>query len=159
MDIQELKLLFTLIAIIVGIVALLVAQCVYLFKIKSYKDGLIFTVTRESIGEQSCKIKEILNEMHLEGKEMTSALLLLEEIVVRLQEHADQIVTAYVKKSFGKVSLSLIASGIKYNPLQVPENEQSESEDSFRDMIFKANTMKLAYKRSHGKNIVVVRVH
>lgn len=159
MDFQELKLLFTLIAIIVVIVALLFLQCVYFFKIKPYKEGLIFTVTRESIGEQSDKIKGILAEMHMDGKEMAASLLLLEEIVVRLQEHADQIVTAYVKKIFGKVSLALVASGSKYNPLLVPENESAESEDSFRDLIFKANTMNLTYKRSHRKNVVIVRVH
>lgn len=153
------NLLFIIISFALFIITLLALQCYYFFRVKPQKDGSIFTVTKESIGEQSDKIKSVLSQMHMKSSEMTNALLLLEEIVVRLQENADQIVTAYVHNIFGKVSLSLIARGQKYNPLEEKENSESESEDFFRNLIFKANSVKLFYKRRGSKNIVTVRVH
>ena len=150
-------------------VAVATAQAIYLIHRKNNSEGQFFTVTREGLGEQSEKIKAIFSRMHLSDKEMNASLLLLEEIVMRLHEHTDQVVTAHVKNFYGKVSLHLVSNGAPYNPLaEVQEKpaaaasaeqnaEQVSTEDHFRDLIFKANAMRLSYRHHRNRNVVIIR--
>ena len=105
----------TLVVILVGVAAV-VAVCISLWHVKEKRDDLVFTVTRGSIGEQSEKIKALLSKMKATKREVTNALLLLEEIVVRLHENTGEAVTARVRKVLGDVSLVLSARGEAYNP-------------------------------------------
>lgn len=139
------------------VLLVLIVQAVYLLLTKKRRMNRVFTVTREGLNEQSGKIKKIFSQMKVSEKEMSSVLLILEEVVMRLQEHTDQVVTARVRKFYGKVSLLLTAYGDKYNPLSDLDNCSDDGEDYLRGLIFKANSMRLSYKRCGEKNIVVVR--
>ncbi|MBP5328725.1 MAG: hypothetical protein J6Y75_02375 [Spirochaetaceae bacterium] len=121
------------------------------------KEGNIFTVTKEGLPEQSQKINSVFAEMHLNETDRTSAQLLLEEIVMRMQEHTKQVVTARVKKFYGHASLYLSSSGEEYNPIE--QNKQSQGEDHFRDLIFGANAMRLNYKRIGKRNVVIIKAN
>ena len=147
----------TLVVILVGVAAV-VAVCISLWHVKEKRDDLVFTVTRGSIGEQSEKIKALLSEMKATKREVTNALLLLEEIVVRLHENTGEAVTARVRKVLGDVSLVLSARGEAYNPFAEME-WNGNSEDIWRDMIFYAHREELSYSRRNGRNIVIVRAH
>ncbi len=121
------------------------------------KEGNIFTVTKEGLPEQSQKINSVFAKMHLNETDRTSAQLLLEEIVMRMQEHTKQVVTARVKKFYGHASLYLSSSGEEYNPIE--PNKQSQGEDYLRDLIFKANAMRLNYKRIGKRNVVIIKAN
>ncbi|WP_294428673.1 hypothetical protein [uncultured Treponema sp.] len=152
-EINNFQILLTFLAL------LLVAVIVLICRTYNHKEqgGWIFTVTREGLNEQSEKIKSIFKEMRLTDKDMTLSLLILEEIVVRLHEHTDQVVTVKVRNFFGKVSLRLYSVGAKYNPFEVDKNKAEDSEDYLRDMIFKANSMRLSYRRVGKRNVVSIR--
>ena len=143
-----------------GIAALLIslalAQIIW-FLVSSKRNGRTFTVTREGLNEQSGKIRAIFERMNLSEKEMTSSLLLLEEIVMRMEENTRQAVTARVRNFYGKKSLLLVSRGEKFNPLEENTDTANESEEHIRDMIFKANSIRLTYKRRGKWNVVVVR--
>lgn len=139
-------------------VAALIAVCIALWCAKENYENSLFTVTRESIGEQSGKIAALLGQMKASGREVTNALLLLEEIAVRFHEQADAAVSCRVKKSLGDVSLVLSSYGEAFNPFSELE-WNGNSEDVYRDMIFYAHRQELSYSRWNGRNIVTVRVH
>ena len=141
--------------IIVG----LVAAGFMLWHIHAQRDDMVFTVTLESLGEQSEKIRALLTKMKATKREVTTSLLLLEEIVVRLHENVGQCVTARVSKFFGDISVSLSAVGEEYNPFESLKSWDTESEDYIRDMIFRANKTNLSYSRVGKKNYVTIRAH
>ena len=145
-------------AIILVCVAALVAVCIALWHAKESYDDRIFTVTRESIGEQSEKIAVLLRQMKATKREVTNALLLLEEIAVRLHEQVNAALTCRVKKSLGDVSIVLSSFGDAFNPFSELE-WNGNSEDVYRDLIFHAHKQELSYSRWNGRNIVTVRVH
>lgn len=145
--------------LIIVCAAALVAVCVYLWHLKEKRDECIFTITRESIGEQSEQIQRLLTQMKASRREITTALLLLEEIVVRLHEHMGQAVTARVSKFLGDIQISLSAAGEEYNPFESLAHWDSESEDYLRDIIFRANKANLSYSRHGGKNFITIRAH
>lgn len=145
-----------MILIIFFVALLLIAQLIhFLYKAKNQEDN-IFTVSRDGLHEQSGKIKDILIRMKVSQKDMTSALLLLEEIVMRLNDHTDQVITAKVRSFYGRVSLHLTSYGPPYNPLESIKDKDSESEEDFRDMIFTANSMRLSYHRYSNRNVIVI---
>ncbi len=147
-----------IVALILICIVVAIAFFVYLWKLKEKRDESVFTVTRESIGEQSEKIRNVLLSLNATKRESVNALLLLEEIVVRLHENANQIVTARVKKIFGDVSITLTSNGEEYNPFS-PSLWDTESEDYYRDMIFRANIANLGYSRKNRRNVISLRVH
>ena len=121
------------------------------------KEGNIFTVTKEGLPEQSQKINSIFAKMHLVENDMSSALLLLEEIVMRMQNHAGQVVTARVRKFHKHVSLLLSSCGKAYNPIE--PDAQSQGEDYLRDLIIGANAMRLNYRRIGKRNVVIIKAN
>lgn len=143
--------------VVLGVVALILA-CNSLWLTKEHLDDNIFTVTRESIDEQSYKIKALLSKMKASKREITNTLLLLEEIVVRLHENTEQVVTAHVRSFLGTVSISLTAKGKEYNPF-AEMDWNGKTEDVYRDLIFYAHRQELSYSRRGGSNVVVIRVH
>ncbi|MBB5225332.1 dicarboxylate/amino acid:cation symporter [Treponema ruminis] len=130
-----------------------------LWHIRCLRDDCEFTLTRESISEQCEKIRTLLTSMKANKREVTYALLLIEEIVVRLHENAGQAVSLRVRHFFGDVSISLSARGEAYNPFESVESWNTESEDYLRDLIFRAHKLNLGYSRRNGRNVVLVRVH
>ena len=78
------------------IVAALIAIAFVLWHIKGIQDDREFIVTMESLGEQSEKIQALLDRMKVNRREKNYALLLLEEIMVRLHEASQGVVTAKV---------------------------------------------------------------
>ncbi len=145
--------------IIVLFVVAVAAVCVYLWHVKETRSDRVFTVTREGLSEQSEKIAEVLSQLKASKREVTNALLLLEEIVVRLQEQAGQTVTAYVNRFLGSVRISLSASGEPFNPFENIGGWEDESEDAYRNMIFRANRTNLSYARHGKKNCVTIIAH
>ena len=145
--------------IIVLCVAAAVAVGAYIWYVMKTRFDRVFTVTREGLPEQSEKIAEVLSELKASKREVTNALLLLEEIVVRLQEQAGQTVTAYVSRLFGNVRISLSAPGEPFNPFENLGDWTEESEDVYRNMIFRANRSSLSYARHGGKNLVTITAH
>ena len=121
------------------------------------KEGNIFTVTKEGLPEQSQKINSVFAKMHLNETDRTSAQLLVEEIVMRMQEHAGQVVTARVRKFYKHVSLLLSSCGKEYNPIE--QNAQSQGEDYLRGLIIGANAMRLNYRRIGKRNVVIIKAN
>ena len=119
------------------------------------KEGNIFTVTKEGLSEQSQKINSIFAKMQMDKNDMSAAQLLLEEIVMRMQEQAGQVVTARIRKFYKHISLLLSSCGKEYNPIE--PRKQSQGEDYLRDLIFKANAMRLSYKRIGKRNVVIIK--
>ena len=148
---------FQILITFLALVFVAAAQTIYLVYSHKKHDERIFTVTREGLNEQSEKIKSIFKKMHLTDKEMTSSLLLLEEIVMRLHGHTEQVVTVRVRNFYGRVSLFLSSIGERYNPLETLKDDNDESEDHLRDLIFKANSMRLSFRRRGKRNVVVIR--
>ena len=143
------------ILVILGLIAL----GIMLWHINSRRDDMVFTVTLESLGEQSEKIRALLTSMKATKREVTYALLLMEEILVRLHESSQEAVTARVRRFFGNVSISLVSYGEAYNPFASLESWDTESENYLRDMIFRAHKNDLSYTRRNGRNVVVLQAH
>ena len=141
------------------IVAALIAIAFVLWHIKGIQDDREFIVTMESLGEQSEKIQALLDRMKVNKREKNYALLLLEEIMVRLHEASQGAVTAKVRPFFGEVSLVLSSQGEAFNPFASLESWNTESEDYLRDLIFRAHKADLSYSRRNSCNMVTVRVH
>ena len=158
-NIQALETFGAVTAIIIVGVVLLVAVCTYLWHIKENGDLNTFTVTKDGLSEQSEKIAAVLQKMKASKREIMNTLLLLEEVVVRLQEHAGQTVTARVRKFLGDVQISLASHGEAYNPFGEVSIWDTESEDYLRNMIFHSNKEKLSYARRNGKNLVTITAH
>ena len=142
----------------VGIVAL-VALAFVLWHIKGIQEDREFIVTMENLGSQSEKIRDLLSKMKVTEREKTYAILLLEEVFVRLQDIATDSVTAKIRRVFGEVSIMISASGEAFNPFASLESWDTESEDYLRDLIFRAHKADLSYSRRNGKNTVSLRVH
>ena len=97
-----------------------------------------FEITIEEIGQQSEKLKEQLLKTKATSKEVASSLLLMEEIVVRLQGSSGRPARVQIKKQLGDVYLSLSSHGEEYNPLASLSSWDIESEEYFRDQILRA---------------------
>ncbi len=118
-----------------------------------------FEITIEEIGQQSEKLKEQLLKTKATSKEVASSLLLMEEIVVRLQGSSGRPVRAQIKKQLGDVALSLSSSDEEYNPLASLSSWDIESDEYCRDQVLRAYQANLSYCRKNGKNIITITVH
>ncbi len=141
-----------------GIVLLLVL-CVYLWHIKESRNERTFTLTRDGLSEQSEKIHAQLMQLKATKNETNTTLLLLEEIVMRMHSQWEEALTARVEKFLGDVRVILSSHGEAFNPFERTRDEDAESEEHLRDLIFQANRAKLSYTRRNGKNIVTVTAH
>ncbi len=123
--------------------------------------GLVknWTVNINNIGEKSEIISGVLTKMNAAKREITNSLLLLEETVVRLINSGAENVEVRAKRFLGDVSLELSAKGEQFNPLDASSNLDVESEEYYRDMIFRANEELLGWSRRGNKNNVSIRVH
>lgn len=148
--------LFTL-AFILAFLAL-VLLCAYFVHVKILHDSLIFTVSREGLGEQSGKVKALLLKMKATEKEVTNTLLLIEEIVMRLYENTQQVATIRIHRSFRNVYIRLSARGNAYNPIAEIPHDNPDDEDNYRNLIFASHKAKLTYHRLRTYNIIILRV-
>ena len=87
------------------------------------------------------------------------ALLLTEEIFVRMSESGINEMNVRIRRFFGEVSLVMTGVGAENNPFSALSEWDSESEDSYRDMIFRSYQSLLGYSRHGNRNIVTIRVH
>ena len=142
---------------VIGIILAIILMCLWMCKYKENHEGYILTFTRDGLTEQSEKIKAILEKMNTTDANSYKALLLLEEITMRMHEHTDQAITAHHRRRWGKTSILLTAYGPEYNPI-AELSAAAESEDEIRNKIFAVNKKSLAYKRTSGKNTVQVYV-
>ena len=154
---EDAKIFFLVTGICLLTLIFIVSVIAYVWHLKDVHDGRQFTVTREGLGEQSGKIKAILMQHHATLAEVNSDLLLLEEIIMRLQEHAENAVTVRMINRFGRFKLFLTVHGKRYNPLLEDEDLSDNGENYFRGMILQANQTHLSYKHFLGKNIVVIK--
>ena len=151
------KNFFTLVFSVLGILAAIVIQCFLLWKYKVSHEGCVFTFSRDGLEEQSEKIKELLKKLKADDKAVSQTLLILEEIMMRLNDHTDQVITAVIRRKWGKILIMLTAYGEAYNPLA--EFQASEdSEDSIRNRIFSARKNDISYKFRSGKNLIKLTV-
>ena len=141
----------------IGIILAVVLMCLWMCKYKEDHEGYVLTFTKDGLTEQSEKIKAILEKMNTSESSSYKALLLLEEITMRMHEHTDQVITAHLRRRWGKTSILLTAFGPEYNPI-AELSAGAESEDEIRNKIFAVNSKSLIYKRASGKNIVKVFV-
>ena len=118
-----------------------------------------FEISIEKIGQQSENLKKELLSTKATSKEVASSLLLLEEIVVRLQKNSGHPVKVQIKKQLGDVALSLSSHGEEYNPLAFISSWDIESDEYFRDQILRAYQANLSWCRRNGNNIVTITVH
>jgi len=156
---QILQAYMSIAGIILLCIAAIVFVSIYFWHLKGKWDDSFFTITRNGIGEQSEKIREMLKEMKANKREINSALVLIEELVVRMQGHIEMAVTARVKKFLGDIKITLSSEGEAYNPFLEDESWNGQSEDYLRGMILYANRSKLSYSRRNGKNVVTVLAH
>lgn len=141
----------------IGIILAVVLMCLWMCKYKEDHEGYVLTFTKDGLTEQSEKIKAILEKMNTSESSSYKALLLLEEITMRMHEHTDQVITAHLRRRWGKTSILLTAFGPEYNPI-AELSAGAESEDEIRNKIFAVNSKSLIYKRASSKNIVKVFV-
>ena len=118
-----------------------------------------FEISIEEIGQQSENLKEQLIKTKATSKEVASSLLLMEEIIVRLQGSSGHPVKVQIKKQLGDVALSLSSHGDEYNPLASLNSWDIENEEYCRDQILRAYQANLSYCRKNGNNIVTINVH
>ncbi len=156
---QLFKSYISIILLILLCIVVTLAFSIYLWRAKEEKDGRVFTVTSNGLGEQSEKIQTILKELKASKKEINSALLLIEEIMIRMQGHMEQAVTVRVKRFLGDIKIELSSQGEAYNPFLEDETWNGQSEDYLRGMILYANRSKLSYSRRNNKNFVTILVH
>lgn len=145
--------------LIILCVAAVITLSIYLWHAKAELDDRIFTVTSEGLGEQSERIKSLLKELKASKKEINSALLLIEEVMIRMQRNMKNAVTVHVKKFLGDIKVCLSSNGEAYNPFLEDEAWTGQSEDYLRGMILYANRSKLSYARRNEKNFVTILVH
>ncbi|MBO7430468.1 MAG: dicarboxylate/amino acid:cation symporter [Spirochaetia bacterium] len=119
----------------------------------------IFKISVEEIEKQSEELKKQLLATKANSKEVTSSLLLLEEIIVRLQGNSGHPTDVQIQKHLGNVSLSLSSHGEEYNPLASLSSWDIESDEYCRDQILRAYQANLSYCRRNGNNIVTITVH
>lgn len=146
----------SVLAVVFALVFLLAAQGVWLLRLGG-REEQVFTVTREGLREQSGKIRAAFERIGVGERDMAASLLLLEEVVMRLERQAGQVVTARVRNFYGRASLRLSTVGPRFNPLERDEDAAAGGEDFLRGLILHANAMRLSYRRSFGRNVVVVR--
>lgn len=154
---EDAKIFISVVGICLLCLLILISVIAYFWHLKDIHDGRQFTVTREGLGEQSGKIKEILLEHNVSRTEVNSDLLLLEEIIMRLQEHAVSAVTVRLMNRFGHFKLQLSVRAKRFNPLAEDEDLDDNGENFLRGLILQANLTNLSYARRFGKNIVIIR--
>ena len=154
---EEAKIFFSVVGICFLTLFLIILIIACIWHLKDIHDGRQFTVTREGLGEQSGKIKKILLEHNVSRTEVNSDLLLLEEIIMRLQEHAVSAVTVRLMNRFGHFKLQLSVRAKRFNPLAEDEDLDDNGENFLRGLILQANQANLSYARRFGKNIVIIR--
>ena len=119
-----------------------------------------FDVDLRRLGAVSEALREALQAERATDKEIRQTLLLVEEITVKFSEcMPDAPVTALVRRSFGKLSVSLSADGPEHNPISETQNWSAGTEDYYRTLILRANKHLLNYHRVEGKNVVTIHVH
>lgn len=139
--------------------AVIISIIIYLWHFKGTMDDRVLTLTYDGLEEQSEKIQQHLKEFKANKKEINAALLLVEEIMVRMQGHIEQAVTVRVKKFLGDIKISLSSHGEPYNPFLEDETWNGQAEDYLRGMILFANRSKLSYSRRNEQNFVTILVH
>ena len=145
--------------ICVVVIVLCIALVFFLWHIKGLRGERNFSIYIESLGEQSEKIRELLTSMKVSPREVNYTILLLEEILVRLEGRVDSALTVRVHRFFGDVNISLSARGDAFNPFESLESWNPESEDYLRDLIFRAHKEDLSYCRKNDRNEVIIRAH
>ncbi|MBQ3923489.1 MAG: dicarboxylate/amino acid:cation symporter [Spirochaetales bacterium] len=118
-----------------------------------------WNVTTDTIGAVSEQIRQRLSAMKASKREITAADLLLEEITVRMLNNGADSVSVRIRRIFGEISLVIADEGEEYNPFASLSEWDTESEDYYRDMIFRSYQSSLAYSRRNKRNIVTVSVH
>ena len=118
-----------------------------------------FTITKDTLGQQSEKIKNELTAMKARKREITTTLLLLEEIAVRCQKNGNHIVTAKMHQFLGTIQIQLFSQGKSYNPIAENSIWDADSEEYIRNTIFRAYKENLSYTRRGEQNIITIRVH
>ncbi len=156
---QILQTFISIAGLIVLCIAAVVTLSIYFWCAKGEMDDRIFTVTSDGLGEQSEKIKVLLKKLKASKKEINAALLLIEEVMIRMQRNMKLAVTVHVKKSLGDIKVTLSSYGEPYNPFLEDEAWTGQSEDYLRGMILYANRSKLSYARRNDKNFVTILVH
>lgn len=120
-----------------------------------------FTITKNTISEESKKIEDHLILYKVPNSEIKTALLLLEELAISLYEcqKDDFSIKITFRKNFGNISLELSSYGEEYNPLTSARDMDEESEEYFRYLIFQANIKNLHYIRKNSQNTFLIQVH
>ena len=151
------NIFFTAFFSVLSILAAILLLCFWLWRYKISSEGSIFTFSRDGLEEQSEKIREVLKKLKTSDRSASQALLILEEIMMRLNDHTNQVITARIKRKWGKTFILLTASGQAYNPLDEFE-ASDDSEDSIRNRIFSASHKNLTYKYRLNKNFIRLQV-
>ena len=119
-------------------------------------------------------IKEGLEEFGIEKKQTIKTMLLVEEVLVKLREHAkdpDENICIILNKRFGRVYVNLSLRGEKFQFIyghtieEVLDQEnddlqsaQEKEEKIIRDVLLKANEERLRYKNKNNMNLVEITV-
>ena len=118
-----------------------------------------FTISRASLGDESEKIKQTLLSLKAKKKEITTSLLLLEEVMVKLYEHnSTDRFAVRIKRFLGSVTLVISQEGSPFNPFASDELWQTESESYLRNQIFRAYKAVLDYSYLNGKNTITITI-
>ncbi len=118
-----------------------------------------YLVALDNLAEQQEFIQKLLLYFKATQLETSNALVLIEEIVVRLHENGFQSVTVRIRRFLGEVTLVLSYNGEAYNPFDTLELFDNESEDYLRDMIFRAFKDDLNYIHHNKRNTITICAH
>ena len=143
---------------IVGIVAI-AAIIIYMLYRKSASVQRAWNITADNIGSVSEQIRQRLTAMKASNREITYADLLMAEISVRMLNNGSGSVSVRIRRMFGDISLVIDSVGEEFNPFASLSEWDTESEDYYRDMIFRSYQSSLGYNRRNNRNIVTVQVH
>ena len=131
----------------------------YLWNMKEHQGENTFIIPLDKISEQSEKLRKQLLNLKANSKEAASTILLLEEVIVRLYENGGQTVKAKIRKQFGDVTVTISSHGEAYNPFESIKSWDIESEDYYRDLIFRTYQADLSFSRRNGNNIIIIHTH
>ena len=148
-----------LIIVIFAAVAFAFVSLIYVYYKRHPSDKWEWTMTADTMGNVITQIQHHLADLKASKREIVNAALLLEETAVRLMSGGIENVTVRMNRFLGEINMSITSVGEEFNPFASLSEWNTESEDYYRDMIFRAHQSELSYSRRGGRNIVMIRVH
>lgn len=127
-----------------------------------------FDANLQGVGSTLDFVEQTLLSYNLSRRHVNSAILSVEETLVRLVENAEEntLITCSIKRLFGSIKIKILSRGKKINLGETLDTGTdtlvrdfgSEAEDSIRDMILKKLSRNIKYKYRNNISTLSVEV-